>query len=118
MPNDGLRTSILGDGCFLAWRNSLPPLISITDEPLQGDHAYQPIHSNGHQAQFPARLSCATACWKTRYGICFRPTWRVRVMIDVARAQSYGSVPVPRMTNIRIRSNAHPNAGARRSIAG
>jgi len=29
-------------------------------------------------------------------------SWPVRARIDAARAQSYGSVPVPRMTNIRI----------------
>src|SRR4028118_2317359 len=45
---DGLRTSILGrDGVFRAGEQMAAPIVTIIDEPVVGDHAYQPFSPNG-----------------------------------------------------------------------
>lgn len=98
---DGLRSSILGrDGRFRQGEQLGSPLATIIDEPLAGDHAYQPFSPNGvrrTRATIMERgvLREALADLFSAAAAGARP-------IDAARAQSYGSVPVPRMTNIRI----------------
>jgi len=108
---DGLRTSILGDGGrFRRGEQLAAPIVTIIDEPLQGDHAYQPYSPNGIKR---------TAATIMRDGVLedaladlFSSNMAGTRTIDAARAQSYGSVPVPRMTNIRIElPNAHPMSG-------
>ncbi len=45
---DGMRTSILGtNGVFRSGERMAAPIVSIIDEPLERDHAYQPFSPNG-----------------------------------------------------------------------
>lgn len=98
---DGLRSSILGNGGrFRSGEQMAAEIVTIIDEPLAGDHAYQPFSANG------VRRSAATIM---RNGVLedaladlFSAGAAGTRVIDAARAQSYGNVPVPRMTNIRI----------------
>lgn len=108
---DGLRSSILGkDGRFRAGEQLAADIVTIIDEPVAGDHAYQPFSPNG------IRRSRATIM---RGGVLedaladlFSAEAAGTRVIDAGRAQSYGSVPVPRMTNIRIElPDAYPMAG-------
>ncbi len=98
---DGLRSSILGrDGRFRQGEQLGSPLATIIDEPLAGDHAYQPFSPNG------VRRSRATimehGVLREALADLFSAAAAGARPVDAARAQSYGSVPVPRMTNIRI----------------
>lgn len=108
---DGLRTSILGNaGRFRTGEQLAAPIVTIIDEPLQGDHAYQPYSPNGIKR---------TAATILRNGVLedaladlFSAEMAGVRTIDAARAQSYASVPVPRMTNIRIElPDAYPMSG-------
>jgi TldD protein len=108
---DGLRTSILGqDGKFRVGEQLASPLVTIIDEPIAGDHAYQPYSPNGIKR---------TAATIMRHGVLhealadlFSASQAGVRTVDAARAQSYGSVPVPRMTNIRIElPDAYPLVG-------
>jgi TldD protein len=108
---DGLRTSILGrDGRFRSGEQLAAPIVAIIDEPLVGDHAYQPFSPNGVKRTRATIiqqgvLQDALADLFSAQAAGVRP-------IDAARAQSYGSVPVPRMTNIRIElPEAYPLSG-------
>ena len=98
---DGLRTSILGNGgTFRRGELMAAEIVSIVDESLPGDHAFQPFSPNG------VRRDRATILDHGVLGDALADVFSahdagVRV-IDAARAQSYGNVPVPRMTNIRI----------------
>ncbi len=108
---DGLRSSILGrDGVFRVGEQLAAPIVTIIDEPVVGDHAYQPYSPNG------VRRTRATIM---REGVLqdaladlFSAKPAGTRVIDAGRAQSYGSVPVPRMTNIRIElPEVYPMAG-------
>lgn len=98
---DGLRTSILGDkGRFRTGEMMAAEIVSIVDEPLPGDHAFQPFSPNG----LPRTAATILQHGVLRDGLAdlfSAGSAGVRV-IDAGRAQSYGNVPVPRMTNIRI----------------
>ncbi|HEY0738807.1 MAG TPA: TldD/PmbA family protein [Herpetosiphonaceae bacterium] len=108
---DGLRTSILGNnGVFRAGEQMAAPIVTIIDEPVVGDHAYQPFSPNG------IRRSRATILNKGVLQDALADLFSAQAagtrVIDAGRAQSYGSVPVPRMTNIRIElPDAHPLSG-------
>jgi len=98
---DGLRSSILGhDGRFRRGEQLGSPLATIIDEPLAGDHAYQPFSPNG------VRRTRATimehGVLREALADLFSAAAADSRPIDAGRAQGYGSVPVPRMTNIRI----------------
>ena len=98
---DGLRTSILGaDGRFRRGETMAASIVSIIDEPLPGDHAFQPFSPNG------VRRSRATILDHGVLADALADVFSARSagarVIDAARAQSYSNVPVPRMTNIRI----------------
>jgi len=98
---DGLRTSILGSGgVFKRGETMAADIVSIIDEPLPGDHAFQPFSPNG------IRRGRATILDQGVLSDALADLFSAEAagvsIIDAARAQSYGSVPVPRMTNIRI----------------
>jgi TldD protein len=108
---DGLRTSILGNnGFFRSGEQMAAPIVTIIDEPLTGDHAYQPFSPNG------VRRTRATIMREGVLQDALADLFSAKAagtrVIDAGRAQSYGSVPVPRMTNIRIElPEAYPMAG-------
>ncbi len=98
---DGLRTSILGDGGrFRRGETMAAPIVRIVDEPLSGDHAYQPFSPNGLR-RGPATI-LEEGVLREALADLFSARAAGVPVIDAARAQSYGNVPVPRMTNIRI----------------
>lgn len=109
---DGLRTSILGrNGVFRTGEQMAAPIVTIIDEPLAGDHAYQPFSPNGLR-RTPATIMRAGVLHDALADLFSAVAAGTRV-IDAGRAQSYGSVPVPRMTNIRIElPEAYPLAGS------
>ncbi|HSH81025.1 MAG TPA: metallopeptidase TldD-related protein, partial [Herpetosiphonaceae bacterium] len=98
---DGLRTSILGNGgVFKRGETMAADIVSIIDEPLPGDHAFQPFSPNGIRRGRATILDHGVLS-DALADLFSAEAAGVRI-IDAARAQSYGSVPVPRMTNIRI----------------
>ncbi len=98
---DGMRTSILGRaGVWRRGEQLASPLVSIIDEPLVGDHAYQPYSPNGVLRGRATILDHGVL--HDGLGDVFSAAAAGVRVIDAARAQSYASVPVPRMTNIRI----------------
>ena len=98
---DGLRTSILGNGgLFRRGEKMAAEIVTIIDEPLPGDHAYQPFSPNGIRRS-PATILDHGVLVDALADVFSAQAAGVRA-IDAARAQSYGNVPVPRMTNIRI----------------
>lgn len=109
---DGLRTSILGrSGVFRAGEQMAAPIVTIIDEPLAGDHAYQPFSPNGLR-RTPATIMREGVLHDALADLFSAAAAGTRV-IDAGRAQSYGSVPVPRMTNIRIElPESYPLAGS------
>ncbi len=108
---DGLRSSILGsDGKFRVGERLAAPIVTIVDEPFAGDHAYQPYSANG-LPRTAATIMRGGVLQDALADLFSAKTAGTRV-IDAARAQSYGSVPVPRMTNIRIElPEAYPMSG-------
>ena len=102
---DGLRTSILGrDGRLKRGEQLAAPSVSVIDEPLVGDHGYQPYSAHG------VRRGRATIL---KHGVLhdgladiFGAEAAGVPVIDAARAQHFGSVPVPRMSNTRIELDA------------
>ena len=98
---DGFRNSVLArGGRFRAGEAVGAPHVSIIDEPIEGDHAWQPYSANGlprTRAVLVDRGKLAEALadpWSAAAG-------GVRI-IDAARAESFRHAPLPRMSNIRI----------------
>lgn len=98
---DGLRTSILGaGGRYRQGEAMAAEIVSIVDEPIPGDHAYQPFSPNGVRRSRATILDHGTL--REALADVFSAKAAGVRTIDAARAQGYGNVPVPRMTNIRI----------------
>ncbi|WP_025745569.1 TldD/PmbA family protein [Kallotenue papyrolyticum] len=98
---DGLRSSILGrDGVFRRGERLAAPGVTIIDEPLVGDHAYQPFSPNGLPRTSTTIMRDGVL--EEALADLFSAQRAGTRVIDAARAQHYGAVPVPRMTNIRI----------------
>lgn len=108
---DGLRTSILGNnGVFRTGEQMAAPIVTIIDEPLAGDHAYQPFSPNGIRRTRATIMEGGVL--RDALADLFSAQAAGTRVIDAGRAQSYGSAPVPRMTNIRIElPEAHPMPG-------
>ncbi len=98
---DGFRSSILArDGRFRSGDTVGASHVSIIDEPIADDHAWQPISANG------LRREPATIVDHGRLHDALSDPWSagpggVRVT-GAERAESFRSSPLPRMTNIRI----------------
>jgi len=99
--SDGFRASVLAeDGRFRTGHRVGPSHVSIIDEPQPNDHAWQPYSANG----LPRERAVLVEDGHLRDGLSDLWSYRnggVR-LTGAARAQSYGSAPLPRMTNIRI----------------
>jgi TldD protein len=98
---DGFGSSVLAcEGRFRVGEPVGADHVSIIDEPLEGDHAWQPFSANGLPRSRAAlvdhgRLADALSDpWSAAPG-------GVR-LTGAARAESFRSAPQPRMTNIRI----------------
>jgi TldD protein len=98
---DGFRSSVLAkDGRFRAGESVGAPHVSIVDEPVAGDHAWQPFAANGEPR------GRATIVNHGKLEDALSDPWtaeRAGVRLTGAeRAESYRNAPLPRMTNIRI----------------
>lgn len=102
---DGLRSSILArEGRFRAGERVGAAHVSIVDEPVANDHAWQPFSTNGvprervtivdHGVLHEALTDPFTAA---RTGLR---------LTGAERAESFRAAPLPRMTNIRIACDA------------
>ena len=98
---DGYRSSVLAsDGRFDVGREVGASHVSIVDEPIEDDHAWQPFSANGVRRERATivrhgRLEDGLADLFSAAAGGVRAT-------GAARAESFRSAPLPRMTNIRI----------------
>jgi len=101
---DGYRSSVLArDGRFRCGDVVGADHISIIDEPVPGDHAWQPYSANG----VPRDRAVLVNHGRLRDGLS--DLWSagpggVR-LTGAARAESFRHAPQPRMTNIRIEAD-------------
>jgi len=99
--SDGLRSSVLArDGRFDVGRRVGADHVSIVDEPVEGDHAWQPFSANG------VRRTRATIVRRGRLEDALSDVFSaddggVR-LTGAARAATFRDPALPRMTNIRI----------------
>lgn len=98
---DGFRTSVLArDGRFRTGETVGASHVSVIDEPIPGDHAWQPYSADG-EPRLPVVI---VDRGRLRDALCDR--WSAGPggvpLLGSGRAESYRSAPLPRMTNIRI----------------
>ena len=98
---DGFRSSILArEGRFRCGDRVGAENVSIIDEPVADDHAWQPFSANG------LRRLRATLVDRGRLADGLSDPWSAGPggvkLTGAARAESFRSAPQPRMTNIRI----------------
>ena len=106
---DGFRTSVLAkDGRFRAGKRVGAAHVSIIDEPVEHDHAWQPYSADGEP-----RLRTVIVD-RGRLHEALADRWSADsagVRCTAAgRAESYRSAPLPRMTNIRIEAEGAVSA--------
>lgn len=108
---DGFRASILAEaGRFRRGHRVGAPHVSIVDEPVRGDHAWQPYSANG------VPRSRATLVDHGRLHDALTDPWSAASsgtdLTGAERAESFRHAPIPRMTNIRIElDDPHPAPG-------
>jgi TldD protein len=98
---DAFRSSILAkDGRFRVGDEVGPAHVSIVDETLPGDHAWQPFSPNGLARRRTTIVS------RGRLHEALSDPWSAAesgvAVTGAERAESYRHAPVPRMSNIRI----------------
>jgi TldD protein len=98
---DGFRSSILAeDGRYRAGESVGASHVSVVDEPVAGDHAWQPFSASG------GRREPATIVDHGRLCDALTDPWSSARsgarLTHSDRAESFRSAPMPRMTNIRI----------------
>lgn len=100
--SDGLRTSVLArDGRFREGERVGAAHVSIVDEPVEGDHAWQPYSADGERRRRVAIVE------RGRLGAPLSDGWSHGAPSSGAsRAESYRNPPLPRMSNIRIEVDA------------
>jgi TldD protein len=103
---DAYRSSILAhEGRFRVGEQVGAEHVSIVDEPLEGDHAWQPYSANGLERERAVLVDHGKLVdglsdpWTAERG-------GVR-LTGAARAESFHHAPQPRMSNIRIETD-HP----------
>jgi TldD protein len=98
---DGFRSSVLAkDGRFRAGDTVGASHVSIVDEPVEGDYAWQPFSSSG------TKRERATIVDHGRLTDALTDPWSVAAsgvrLTGADRAESFRSAPLPRMSNIRV----------------
>ncbi len=98
---DGLRSSVLArEGRFRVGDRVGAEHVSIVDEPLEGDHAWQPFSPNG------VRRRRTVIVERGRLRQALADAWSAAAAgvenTGAERAESYRCPPLPRMSNIRI----------------
>jgi len=107
---DGFRSSVLArDGRFRTNDVVGADHVSIIDEPLEGDHAWQPFSSNGVPRER------ATLVKNGRLVEGLSDIWSARPggvrLTGAGRSESFQHAPQARMTNIRIEVDSPLPAG-------
>jgi TldD protein len=98
---DGMETSILGqDGKMRLGEKVAAAIVTITDGPVLGDYAYQPISANGMPRQTVEILK--QGILQAGLGDLFSAGKAGVPISGAERIESYRNLPLPRMTNIRI----------------
>lgn len=98
---DGMETSILGNaGKMRIGEEMAASFVTITDGPVLGDYAYQPVSANGMLRQTVEILKDGVL----RAGLAdlFSAGQAGVPITGAERIETYRSLPIPRMTNIRI----------------
>lgn len=98
---DHMNESVLGEGGKL--RQGLRvarPGVSIIDGPLLGDWAYQPYSANGLPRQTVTIVR--DGILEAGLGDIFSAEEAGMPVTGAGRAESYGYIPLPRMSNIRL----------------
>jgi TldD protein len=105
VETDNMKTSILGDiqGKFMKGRKVANSMVSIIDESLEGDYAYQPYSSNGLKRR--KTLIVEGGLLNEALADIFSAEKAGAEITGAARVESYKHVPMPRMSNIRIEIN-------------
>jgi TldD protein len=98
---DSFRSSILArDGRFRSGERAGASHVSIVDEPVEGDHAWQPYSANG----LPRERAVLVERGLLTEGLS--DPWSAAPggvrLTGAARAESFQNAPLPRMSNIRI----------------
>ena len=98
---DGFRSSILArDGRFRTGEVVGADHVSIVDEPVEDDHAWQPFSANGLPRERAVLVDHGRLC------DALSDPWSAAAagvrLTAAERAESYRHAPQPRMTNIRI----------------
>lgn len=98
---DGFRSSVLAkDGRFRAGEVVGASHVSIVDEPVVGDYAWQPFSVSG------VRRDRATIVDHGRLRDALTDPWSAAAtgmrLTGADRAESFRVAPIPRMTNIRV----------------
>ena len=98
---DSFRSSVLArDGRFRSGERVGRDDVSVIDEPLKGDHAYQPISANGLVRE-RVEIVRRGVLHEALADLYSAGPGGVPVK-GAERAESYKSTPIPRMSNIRI----------------
>ncbi len=98
---DGMETSILGKGGKMRLGESVAAsIVTITDGPVMGDYAYQPVSANGMPRQTIDILKDGVL--QAGLGDLFSAGKAGVPISGAERIESYRNLPLPRMTNIRI----------------
>jgi TldD protein len=98
---DSFRSSVLAkDGRFRRGERVGRDGVSVIDEPIRGDHADQPISSNGERRRRVEIVKSGVL--SDALTDLFSARAAGLESNGCERAESYASVPIPRMSNIRI----------------
>jgi TldD protein len=98
---DGFRSSILArEGRFRTGEQVGAPHVSIVDEPVEGDHAWQPFSANGVRRDRAVLVD--RGCLRDGLSDPWSSVAGGVRLTGAARAESFRNAPLPRMSNIRI----------------
>ncbi len=100
--SDGMKLSILADekGRYKQGEVVASPMVSIIDESIEGDYAYQPYSANGFKRNKTEIVKHGIL--KEALADIFSANEAGVQATGAERVESYRYMPVPRMSNIRI----------------
>ncbi|AFM01756.1 putative Zn-dependent protease-like protein [Desulfitobacterium dehalogenans ATCC 51507] len=101
VESDHMKESVLGEkGKLKKGLQVARPGVHIIDGPLEGDWAYQPFSANGLVRETVEIVKDGVL--QAGLGDIFSAQEAGMPVSGAGRAESYGHIPLPRMTNIRL----------------
>lgn len=101
VESDLLHQSVLGEkGSLREGLKIASEVVDIIDGPIIKDWAYQPFSANGVPRK--DTLIVQNGILKKELGDIFTGNHKEGIVSDAGRAEYYGAIPLPRMTNIRL----------------